>query len=172
MVHNIKEDDLPEGAEEVDFKNLREGDRIALQYQSSQSYNVVTYTGTVKEADRLGTRTTGIAFKRDNGREYDVNRNLRVHSTGEKNRRLSEGKGKIFLLESIEIERWDDEIVCGGLHIYREKDGVFDCPFCGAENSASVNSINENNVTVSCGSCREVQTMDEQPVEMALKVTR
>lgn len=164
--------DVPDGATEVEIEDVREGERLVIQYLSSQSRNLVEYEGVVKEADRLGTRTSSIIFAAENGTNYDINRHCYVRSTGEKNRRLSEGRADIYRLEGLDIESWDDEITCGGLHIYREKDEVFDCPFCGADDSASVNSVNDGNVTISCGNCREVKVVDDQPVTMALKVTR
>jgi len=162
-----------EGAENVSMDILREGERIAIQYRSAQSDNVVIREGEITEATRIGTRTRNVFMLAENGTEYKIDRHSYIRSTGSSDRRLSKGMAEVYRLEKLDIESWHDEIICGGLHIDRKQDEVFDCPWCGEKNKASVNNINDDgSVTVSCGHCREKKTLPDQPVMISLAVVR
>lgn len=167
----IKE--LPEEAKEVSVDEVLKGERVLIEYRSTQSRNVVQRTGEVREVSRLGPTTNNFVMKAENGTEYKVDRLAYVRSTGQGSRKLSNGRVSVYRLEGLDIDTWEDTISVGGMRIQREKDMVFDCPYCGELDTASVNGVNDDgSVEISCKACRDVRRVDGQPVTMALKVVR
>lgn len=164
-----------EDVEEVELQKLREGERVLMQYHSTQSGNTVQHEGVVEEAERMGDRTTEIKFRSDEGRLYTAHR--RVYSTGDKERRLSRYKPDFYLIEALDLEQYEEKIVVGAVQITKEKSRVFDCPECGSH-SAAVKGIKEHDIslkevlTITCSSCRREMQVDDKPTMMALKVQK
>lgn len=163
---------IPDHAVEVKIADVREGERVLVEYRSAQSGNRVHREGEVVWVEQSGVTTRSFKVAAENGTTYRITNHSYVRSTGDKSRKLSRGRATVYLLESLDIETWSDRDSFGAVHITREKSEVFDCPNCGARDSAAITSINDDSVTVSCGTCRKVQTLPEQPTTMALKVAR
>lgn len=165
-------DEIREQYKEVHRSDLREGERVAITYWSAQSGNWIARQGEVSEVSRYGTNTRKFIVDAENGTSYKVDHHGNVYNAEGDQRRLSKGKCRIYMMEGLDLETWEKTEEIGSLYISREKGETFDCPFCGAENSASINSVNDDNITVSCGVCSGVDVISNRPVEVSLKVAR
>jgi len=161
-----------EEEEQVMVGELREGERVRLEYESAQSGNWVKHDCVVEYADTRGQNTNEVTLLGDNDICYHVGTYGKVESVGANSRQLSEGRPNLYLLEALEVDEYEEEKSFGALTVRREKAELFACPTCHTSESTSVIAVNDDNVVISCGQCRNVLTVEDQPTIISLKIQR
>lgn len=169
-----------EEAEKIPVADVLLGERVRIEYTSTQSYNTVERVGRVSDVSRSRGSTHYFELKADNGTTYVVRRS-RVKSTGQNSRRLSRGAADVYRIEKLDFDTVDEFERSGALRISREATREdCGCPKCNSrEDDTDIYGVRkeaeyplDGGIVFECYSCGKKTTIDTIPETIEIRVAR